>query len=106
MRYELGELCADAAEALLQGVTPANARARAVALKRHAEHERVRDVVRTVLSQHPCLCHKEGKMVHELRPAVEWDKGRGYLSTCRPLSIVAQILLISRILTSVFSTKP
>ena len=41
-----------------------------------AEHVRVRDVVHHVLGEHPCLKHKEGKMVHELRPAIDWDKGR------------------------------
>ena len=30
-----------------------------------SEHERVRDAVLAVLSQHACLCHKAGKMVHE-----------------------------------------
>ena len=32
--------------------------------------------VREVLAAHPGLTHKTGKMVHELRPAVEWDKGK------------------------------
>ena len=40
------------------------------------EHERVREVVHRVLGEHPCLKHKEGKMVHELRPAIDWDKGK------------------------------
>ena len=40
------------------------------------EHARVRETVLKVLQQHPCLLHREGKMVHELRPAGAWDKGK------------------------------
>ena len=41
-----------------------------------SEHERVRDAVLAVLARYPVLCHKEGKMVHELRPSIAWDKGK------------------------------
>ena len=40
------------------------------------EHGRVRHAVQEVLAQHPELEHKEGKMVHELRPRCRWDKGK------------------------------
>ena len=41
-----------------------------------ADRELVHAAVREVLAAHPGLTHKTGKMVHELRPAVEWDKGK------------------------------
>jgi len=41
-----------------------------------AEHERVHSAVTGLLAQQPSLQHKTGKMVHELRPAVSWDKGK------------------------------
>lgn len=37
---------------------------------------RVHEAVAAVLKTEPELQHKTGKMVHELRPAVDWDKGR------------------------------
>ena len=40
-----------------------------------ADRELVHAAVREVLAAHPGLTHRRGKMVHELRPAVEWDKG-------------------------------
>ena len=40
------------------------------------EHERVRAAVHATLARFPSLCHKEGKMVHELRPAIDWNKGK------------------------------
>ena len=40
------------------------------------DQPRVHAAVQEVLSQQPLLAHKEGKMVHELRPRVAWDKGK------------------------------
>lgn len=37
---------------------------------------RVHEAVERVLQTEPSLFRKEGKMVHELRPAVDWDKGK------------------------------
>ena len=42
VQYELGDLCAEAAQALLAGITAENVRGRAVALKRHGDHDRVK----------------------------------------------------------------
>jgi len=41
-----------------------------------AQHERVRETTLALLQELPLLHHKEGKMVHELRPAVDWHKGK------------------------------
>lgn len=46
---------------------------RMVPPERQAE---VHKAVQAVLDSEPSLKHKEGKMVHELRPAVDWDKGQ------------------------------
>lgn len=41
------------------------------------ERERVHEAARLAVAQSGgALQHREGKMVHELRPTVEWDKGR------------------------------
>jgi len=40
------------------------------------QHARVHEVVHSILQDEPSLRHKEGKMVHELRPAVDWGKGQ------------------------------
>lgn len=40
-------------------------------------HELVRETVERVLAEHSQhLVRKDGKMVHELRPAIAWDKGK------------------------------
>uniref|UniRef100_A0A7S0L357 Trehalose 6-phosphate phosphatase n=1 Tax=Coccolithus braarudii TaxID=221442 RepID=A0A7S0L357_9EUKA len=39
-------------------------------------HDRVHDTVMALLGGQSLLQHKSGKMVHELRPAVDWDKGK------------------------------
>ncbi|MGF1609832.1 MAG: trehalose-phosphatase [Kiloniellales bacterium] len=44
-----------------------------------AGHERVAQAVDVVLAEHPALALVRGKMVFELRPAVDWDKGRAML---------------------------
>jgi alpha,alpha-trehalase len=41
-----------------------------------AEHARFDDVVERVAHAHPELRRTGGKMIHELRPDIEWDKGR------------------------------
>mmetsp|Transcript_37329 Transcript_37329/g.98754 ORF Transcript_37329/g.98754 Transcript_37329/m.98754 type:complete len:319 (+) Transcript_37329:44-1000(+) len=41
-----------------------------------SQHDHVCAAVQSILAEHPCLKHKDGKMVHELRPAIDWDKGR------------------------------
>jgi len=40
------------------------------------QQPRVHAAVEAVLLNEPALKHKEGKMVHELRPAVDWAKGQ------------------------------
>lgn len=40
------------------------------------ERESVHAAVQQVLKGFPTLLHKDGKMVHELRPAVDWHKGK------------------------------
>jgi trehalose-phosphatase len=42
-------------------------------------HDRVAQAVEAVLAAHPALALVRGKMVFELRPAVDWDKGRAML---------------------------
>jgi trehalose-phosphatase len=41
-----------------------------------AEHARFDDVVERIARAHPELRRTGGKMIHELRPDIEWDKGR------------------------------
>ena len=53
-------------------------------------HEHVRETVANVLRRHPALQHKEGKMVHELRPAIKWDKGKAVEWLQRMLSSRAE----------------
>lgn len=40
------------------------------------ERERIEAAVAEVGSRHPALRRSEGKLIHELRPAAPWDKGR------------------------------
>ena len=41
--------------------------------------ETVRDAVDDALSRHPTLRVREGKMVYDLQPRIEWDKGKALL---------------------------
>ena len=40
------------------------------------DRERVEEIVNSVLDDMPMLRRTEGKMVYELRPSAEWDKGK------------------------------
>lgn len=40
------------------------------------QQPQVHDTVFAILEDEPMLSHKRGKMVHELRPAVDWGKGQ------------------------------
>jgi trehalose 6-phosphate phosphatase len=53
-----------------------------------AERERVRTVVERLLSEHPDeLKVTPGKMVYELQPRIEWDKGRAVLHLLEALDL-------------------
>eukprot|EP00966_Prymnesium_polylepis_P135730 3137514-Prymnesium_polylepis.1 len=40
------------------------------------EREKVNDVVNQLLAEMPMLRRTHGKMVYELRPSADWDKGK------------------------------
>lgn len=44
-----------------------------------AERAKVHAVIQALLEAHPALRSVEGKMVHEFRPDIPWDKGRAVL---------------------------
>jgi trehalose 6-phosphate phosphatase len=54
----------------------------------HEERPRVRKVVDTILAEHPEeLKITPGKMVYEIQPKIEWDKGRAMLYLLETLKL-------------------
>ena len=58
-----------------------------------ADHERVQDLVDEVLNRHPgALKVTPGKMVYEVQPAFDWDKGKAVLYLVEALHLGADIV--------------
>lgn len=54
---------------------------------READRPAVADAVEHALARHPGLRRTSGKMVYELQPAVDWDKGRAVLWLIEALAL-------------------
>lgn len=58
-----------------------------------ADHKRVQDLVDEVLNRHPgALKVTPGKMVYEVQPAFDWDKGKAVLYLVEALHLGADIV--------------
>jgi trehalose 6-phosphate phosphatase len=58
------------------------------------ERPRVREVVDTILAQHPDdLRITPGKMVYEIQPKIEWDKGRAILYLLETLDLDRDVVV-------------
>jgi trehalose 6-phosphate phosphatase len=58
------------------------------------ERPRVREVVDTILAQHPDdLRITPGKMVYEIQPKIEWDKGRAMLYLLETLDLDRDVVV-------------
>jgi len=53
-------------------------------------HNEVRDIVDAEAARHDDIKRTGGKMIHELRPDIEWNKGTAVLRVMEALSLTAQ----------------
>ncbi|MGD9952988.1 MAG: trehalose-phosphatase [Burkholderiales bacterium] len=58
---------------------------------READRPAVADAVEHALARHPGLRRTSGKMVYELQPAVDWDKGRAVLWLIESLGLAGAL---------------
>lgn len=53
-------------------------------------HDEIRIAVEAEAARHPTLKRAGGKMIHELRPDIEWNKGTAVLHVMQALGLTAQ----------------